>query len=357
MSCHCKVISGPCAITWNDTTFLSQGDVTIRANIEHFEIMADYRGKLDARLKSLAYTVSFTPVGVLNTMTGIIGHISSLEVGSDIYRPSGADLTLTINPLTNQGYTAGDAGKVYTFLKAALTGIPSLKLSTQSQLMGDITFTCIRGTGTEQGDANSFWTVANYDSGEVAGIITDAGLTNDTIITEAWEGTWANSLGAPGLNNPWYRFDTLEGFTVSFDRQIDDVKTDNCGFIGSTLQNMSAKITGIPCIRTGNDIAPDDDPGTYGFMEDTLLGKHMFNDESGLAIGASLAGTSNAYSAAYGGTDRKLGLYSSGGRLLTFARACLTGTGVRYGAQPLRQGEVEWTAFITPGSQLVQYDD
>ena len=360
MSCNCKVIKGPCAIAWNGTTFLSEGDVTIRANIESFDIMADFKGKLDTRLRSLAYTVAFKPVSTWATTEAVLSHVNLLDIGSDIFTASGSDLTLVITPLTDQGYTANDAGKIITFKKAALTGIPNLVLSTGAQMMDTMTFTCIRSTGTEQGSNESFWSVANWSSGAASTAISNASVTVPTILTMPWELTWDTNPSSPGATNPWYNCDAIEGWRVSFEYNLADVKTDNCGFIGSTLTNLSAKITGIPCVRTGNDTNPSASPGSYGFMEDAILGDPFFNDANSLGIGQSLAGLDPGHAsyASLGGGSRQLRLAATDpidGSFykIVFNRAAITATGIRYGSNPLRQGEVEWTAYAGVGAELI----
>jgi len=360
MSCNCKVIKGPCAITWNSTTFLTEGDITVRANIETFEPMADYKGKLDARLRSLAYTISFKPVSTWAVVDSVLDYFNDMSIGTDVFRPSGSDLTLVITPLTDQAYTAGDAGKIFTFKKAALTGVPSLRLSTGAQILDTMTFTCIRSTGTEQGANESFFSVATWTSILAASAITAASVDTAEILTMPWLGTWAEDPDTPGATNPWYSFDAIDGFNVSFDYALNDVKTDNCGFIGSTINNLSAKITGIPCIRTGDDLNPSASAGSYEFMESSMLADSMFNDAGGLTIGESLAGVSANHGSlvTLGGDNRKFALGAADPvtgteYTITFNRAALTGTGVRYGSQPLRQGETEWTAYAGPGAKLL----
>jgi hypothetical protein len=94
--------------------------------------------------------------------------------------------------------------------------------------------------------------------------------------------------------------------------------------------------------------------GSYEQVEQTLLNDAMFNDTGSLAIGDSLAGDQSAYAAGHGGDNRALRLYNTAaGITIDFLRAALTATGIRYGSNPLRPGEVEWTCYPTVAGKLM----
>lgn len=451
MNCDCTIIKGPVGITWNGIYFLTEGEVTVRSVIDSVDLMSDKNGTFDKRLRSLAYTVAFKPLGTYTTLAALLNHIAGLRPGQDIFRPAGADLPLIITPLTDQGFTAGTAGEIITFAKAALTGIPALKFSTGAQMLESVTFTCIKATGVEQNTDDAFFSRAQWTSTLAAAFITAADVEESDILTAQWEGNWSVNPASPASGDPWGDFETVDGFSISFDRKLAEVKTDNCGYIGSTMTDMTAKITFIPCLTStavaatntltitanptdndtitingrtyrfkgtlaaindvkigaslsatltslqktingtgvagtdmftgtvldayvtagtptsttilftakvagseANDITATNPVDTGGVitwagatfsggtgsrLENTLLG-HPFHNEAtnGVAIGGAVSGAARILHL----TGTTAG--ASDVVVMEFLRAQLTGFGIRYGAQPLRQGEVEFTA-------------
>jgi hypothetical protein len=449
MNCDCTIIKGPVGIEWNGIKFLTEGEVTIRSNIEAFDVSADHVGTFDKRLTSLAYTIAFKPLGVSGVVVSLLTHIAGLRPGQDLFTDEGIDLPLVITPLTDQGFTLGKAGEILTFKKVALTGIPGLKLSTSAQMIDTLTFTAIKSTGVEQNVDDAYYSRAPWTSTLATAFITAASVDEADVLTSQWACIWQIDPTTPVSGDPWADFESVDGIAISFDRQSVDTKTDNCGWIGTSHTGMTAKITLTPCLTaaavaatttltitaqpTNNDtieiggrtyrfrdtLAAIDDikisavnlaatllsiqktingtgvagtdmftgttinahvtagtpgattivmtakvageeanditttnpvdtgtvitwtgatlsGGTGSRLENILLGHPFHNETAGVPIGGALNGTS-----------RKLKLVGSdqGNEfVIEFQRVNLTATGIRYGAQPLRQGEVEFTA-------------
>lgn len=447
MNCDCTIIKGPVGITWHGLYFLTEGEVTIRSVLEKFDLSADYVGVFDHRLKSMAYTIAFKPLGTNDLAVGILGYLAGLRPGNDLFSYSSADAAMVITPLTDQGFSTGVAGEIITFKKVALTNPPSMKLSTGAQIFDAMTFTAIKATGVEQNVDDAFFSRAPWTQTLATAFTTSAAVDEADVLTEAWTGVWQANPDSPTSGDPWGDFETVDGFSVSFDQKTSDTKTDNCGWIGQSLTSLGAKVTFIPCLTaaavaatntltitsqptdndaivigtrtyrykntlaaindikisavnlaatllstqktvngtgvagtdmyTGTTIDPyvtagtpgattilftakvagseaNDTPttnpidtgsviswgaatltgGTGSRLENTLLGHPFHNETAGVPIGGSINGVSR----------RILRLTAGNNVVIEFKRIDLTATGIRYGAVPLRQGQVEMTA-------------
>ena len=208
-----------------------------------------------------------------------------------------ADVPLTVHSV---------AGTKVTFVNAALTTMPPLTLSPVKTAFGEAVFTALLGLGKKPSDTNSFFTTA-------AASYTAGGPDPTGIVGVQYAATFGS------LNI----LDTLDGWTVTPEIQLEPVTTDLLGTVDYT-------VSGVTCTATCTPL---------GLTESQLLGALPIAKDRG----SSLKGAAD------------LVITGAGGLTVTLKNATMLRGPLQWGNTTLRAGDVAFTAHRafsqgTPGA-------
>lgn len=304
MTTRQSIIRGPGAVTFGGVTFHDASGITAEIESATQDIPSSIAGKLDTIKTDQIGRVALTPVGTLSeALLDVLfpSWMRTPAIGQSVFGSSDAPLVVHSR-----------AGTKLTFTAAALTKCPSLMLSPVKTAFGQTEFTALVPNGKLPDDSTTkFYTVAaqTYSLGEPA----RTGLSGFH---------YAGTLGS--LSIP----DTLDGWTVEVEPQLEAVTTDSQGTIDYTLTGVSVRARCTPLGLTEAQILA---------ALPVLSGR-----------GASLAGADD------------LVIASTGGLTVTLKCASLVTGPLNWGATALRAGEIGFTANIDPtdGSLFeVEYSD
>lgn len=282
-------IRGPAIVQFDGATFYTKGDVEVEIGLATFGVETSIHGKVDDRVSERSVRVRFTPSGEWEALT-VLWPYASTAIGSSIF-------TASDKPLVIQG---ADGRKV-TIQAAAVTKMPDITLSTTKTLIGQVEFS---GVGK---DAVA-WTTANSLIAEASNAFSDTTFDPANIKTQPYTAAW-------GAVSPWSSFETLEGFTVSFETAFGDVATDTDGIIDMTLGGLSVVARCQPVGITAAQMiaaAGIQDTGAY-------RGRSLQTGANDLVISAS-------------------------GVVVRVKKANIRSAGLRWGNTTHRIGEIEFVA-------------
>lgn len=298
-----SIIRGPGTVTFGGVKLFDASGVSAEIDSATQEVPSSIAGKLDTIKTDQTGRVTLTPVGNLSTAllsTLYPDWIRSPAIGRSVFGTTDAPLVI-----------ASRAGTKVTFFAAALSSCPDLLLSPVKTAFGQAEFTALLANGKLPTDANSLYKVesAAYADGEPP----RTGLTGFH-----YSGTYG-ALSIP---------DTVDGWTVGVQLQLQPVSTDSQGTIDYTLGgvNVTARCTPL------------------GLPESQILA--ALPALSGR--GASLASAND------------LVISSADGLTVTLRKAALVTGPLNWGTTALRAGEIGFTANIDPtdGSLFsVEYGD
>lgn len=289
-----SIFRGPGSITFSGATFYDRDGITAELESSASDISSSVAGKIDTVKSDQIARVSFTPlVSLASAYLDVFypAWMKSPAVGQSVFGTQDAPLCVH-----------STAGKRVTFFAAALTKPPDLLLSPVQTLFGRAEFTALVANGKLPSDTNGFYKVetAPYDLGD----------PNPEGVTGLhYSGTWG-SLSIP---------DTLNGWTVSVELQLEPVATDSQGTIDYTLGgvNVTARCTPL------------------GLSEEQILSALKATGPRG----SSLAG------------DNDLVIESSG-LVVSLKNAALVAGPLQWGTTALRAGEIAFSANVDSQGEL-----
>lgn len=214
------IIRGPAKITYDTATFYSKGGVTLRMVNSTFDKETDAYGMVGKSKTDFQLVVEFEPVGEIEELAKLYPY-GSTAIGASIY--GSTDKALVI--------TAADA--TYTINNAAITQLPSLRLTANNTAFGPIQFTGLLDIGGDPANLSDYYAVA-------AGASIGAAFDPSKLITAPYTATL-------GFGTP-LAFMSEAGFEIAFDLSLSPVVVDGIGTVSMALQNLGATIT---CIPTG----------------------------------------------------------------------------------------------------------
>ena len=290
-----SIVRGPGTVNFNSVKFFDQSGITAELDSSTQDIGSSISGKLDTIKTDQVGKISLTPVGNLSQALLDVffpSYFKTPVIGQSIFGSTDVPLHVTSR-----------AGRKVSFLCAALTKCPELLLSPVKTAFGPIEFTALLANGKLPTDSNSLFT-------EAAATYSDGEPPRDGLSGFHYTGT-LGSLVIP---------DTVDGWTVAVEPQLEAVTTDSQGTIDYTLGgvNVTAKCTPL------------------GLSEAQILGA--------LPVlrgrGASMAGTND------------LVIESDGGLIVTLKKATVVTGPLQWGTTQLRAGELGFTAHVdtTDGS-------
>jgi len=209
------IVRGPAKVVYDSATFYSKGGITLTMTNATFDKESDAYGVLGKSKTDFQVVVEFEPVGEIEALTVLFPY-GSTAMGASIY--GGTDKPLVI--------TAADA--TYTINNAAVTQMPSLRLTANNTAFGSVQFTGLLDLG---GDPSA---LADYYSVGAGGSI-GAAFDPTKLVTAPYTATLA------ALN-----FNSEAGFEVAFDLGLTPIVVDGIGTVDMTLQNLGCNITCIP---------------------------------------------------------------------------------------------------------------
>ena len=260
--------------------------ITAEVETSTGDVPSSVSGTLDQFKTDQVGTIRFTPGGQLSAeLLALLYPFGTPAIGARVF--GDADVPLAIHSV---------AGTKVTFVNAALTTMPPLRLSPVQTAFGEAAFTALLGLGKAPADAGAFFTTesAAYAAGgpDPAGIV---GVQ------------YAATYGA--LSIP----DTTEGWTVTPEVQLEPVTTDLLGTVDYT-------VAGVGCTATCTPL---------GLTEAQILAALPLTKDRG----TSLTGASD------------LVITGANGLTVTLKNATMLRGPLQWGNTTLRAGEVAFTAY------------
>ena len=284
-----NILRGPGTVIFNtDNDAQTIFDATgITADVESSsqEIPSSVSGAIDTIKTDQVGTIRLTPCGQLSDdLLALLYPYGTPTIGARVFPD--ADVPLTVHSV---------AGTKVTFANAALTTMPPLTLSPVKTAFGEAVFTALLGLSKKPSDANSFFTTA-------AASYTAGGPDPTGIVGVQYAATFGS------LNI----LDTLDGWTVTPEIQLQPVTTDLLGTVDYT-------VSGVTCTATCTPL---------GLTESQLLGALPIAKDRG----TSLKGAAD------------LVITGAGGLTVTLKNATMLRGPLQWGNTTLRAGEVQFTA-------------
>ncbi len=288
-------IAGPAIITFDGQSFFSKGDIVVKNTREIFDVNSSMHGLIDKREKSISAEVSFTPVGEVEALTKYFPYTVA-EIGKSIFPAT--DKPLVIQTL---------AGTKFTYARAALIKMPSLKLAATDTFFGDMTFLCLRKSDVDPATADAFLKVE-------ATALSDATFDQTKITSPGY-------IAAYGLT-PYNAIESHDGFAVEIGMDIIRDYVDRFGCVSARLKSLSASAKFTPS----------------GMTEANFAALLALDGTSAIIPGQSVARA---------GTD----LVITGGTTplaisITIHKAGIVNAGLAFG-EPQRLGELEFVSKRT----------
>ena len=284
-----NILRGPGTVIYNtgndaQTIFDATG-ITADVESSSQEIPSSVSGAIDTIKTDQVGTIRLTPCGQLSDdLLALLYPYGTPSIGARVFPD--ADVPLTVHSV---------AGTKVTFVNAALTTMPPLTLSPVKTAFGEAVFTALLGLGKKPSDANSFFTTA-------AAAYASGGPDPTGIVGVQYSATFGS------LNI----LDTLDGWTVTPEIQLQPVTTDLLGTVDYT-------VSGVTCTATCTPL---------GLTESQLLGALPITKDRG----TSLKGAAD------------LVITGAGGLTVTLKNATMLRGPLQWGNTTLRAGEVQFTA-------------
>lgn len=285
-----SIIRGPGTVTFDSVKFFDQSGITAEVDSATQDIGSSISGKLDTIKTDQIGKISLTPVGNLsNEILAIFypEYVRTPVIGQSIFGATDKELVIS-----------SKAGTQVKFTAAALTKCPELYLSPVKTAFGGVEFTALLPNGCLADDeTKKLYTVAaaQYADGEAP----RTGLSGHH---------YTATFGTISIP------DTVDGWTVGVEAQLNAVTTDSQGTIDYTLGGVTVTARCTP----------------LGLKEDEIFG--MLPVLKGR--GASMSGTSD------------LVIASPGGLTVTLKNAALVTGPLNWGTTTLRAGELGFTANL-----------
>lgn len=286
-----SIISGPALIQFDSQKFWSKGNVEVKIINDRFDVQTAHFGKVDERYQDRRVEVTFEPAGAITTgLAAVLFPYRTSNVGSSAY--TGTDKALEI---------FGRDGRKVTVPAAAVTKMPTLRLGSNTTLLGSMTFTGLVKNNTDPTAAGAYYTEAavTYPG--------DTGFTIADIKTAAASAVW-------GATAPWSSFVSESGFEIDFGLQLAAQKVDGIGTVDMTFQSLDVTLKAIPVGPAATDILARISP-TSG-------------------LGASMASADNM-------------TITAGTVAVSISKPALTESGLVFGSSAKRVSASVWTATRT----------
>lgn len=289
-----SIIRGPGTVKFNGIKFFDQSGIGAEIDSATQDIGSSISGKLDTIKTDQIGKISLTPVGNLTKELLAVffpEYFQKPVIGQSIFGSEDKELVIS-----------SKAGTQVKFAAAALTKCPELYLSPVKTAFGSVEFTALLPNGKLPDDETAkLYTVAPAQ-------YTDGEAPRNALSGFHYKATYGSGEGAVVIPN------TLDGWTISIEPQLNPVTTDSQGTIDFTLAgiNVTAKCTPI------------------GLSEAEIL-----------AMLPVLRGRGRSTV-----ENKDLAISSKGGLSIVLKNASLVTGPLNWGSTALRVGELGFTAHI-----------
>lgn len=320
------LVAGPAKLVRGSGITFSKEGFDVRIDAETIPIIVDGYGTIDERLVDVMAKVSFTPEGRWNAATrAFLWPYGALNAA-----------VWEIKPTLNSGGTVWPAfifgtgtdvptlihdsnSHLHTIPASAITKMPSIFLSATRTMIGDAEITGVRSQAS--GSSGNDWSAASsiYLAATIGGTFTDTTFAPSTMIpVQPYTAAW-------GALDGFTAIETMDGWTIDFDMQIEWHKSDDQGTIAGFIHSISAMASCTPITAT-----------TWA----QHVAQHLIQG-SGAARGRSM----NAGASGAGVADLTV-TGADGTTIVVIKNAALKRTGFKFGAKVLRQGEYGWVSTM-----------
>ncbi len=280
-----NILRGPGTVKLGDLALFDASGITADVESATQEVPSSISGTLDVIKTDQVGKVTFTPCGQItdDILAALFPH-QNPTIGASVFGTQ--DTACAVHSL---------AGTKVTFVNCAVTKLPEIYLSPVKTAFGSVEITALLGLGKKPEDANAFYTVGSETY--------SAGSPDPTGIVGV---PYTATYGQLAID------DTLDGWTVTPELQLEPVTTDALGTIDYTLTGVGVTATCTP----------------LGLTESQILAALPI----ARARGASMRGASD------------LVITGAGGLTVTLKNATLERGPLQYGSTQLRAGQLQFRA-------------
>jgi len=295
-------IEGPAVVQYNSVKYYSEGAIAITPETSMRDVVSSMWGRVQKRMTDKIFTVSFTPMGMLNSQAA--------------YWPyTIANLGAALAPNPDQDITIWAASGVKIVLKCGvITQCPQLILAADKGPFGPMTLTAMGALTKATGAADCMHVIT-------AAAIDSHTLDLSKILTPGYKAELIHvGGGAEGADLVTHTFESEEGFTFDAGFAINARKTNAYGTVNFKLTDVNPKLTFKP----------------YGPTEAEALAWLNLQGASGTKIGAA-----NTL-----GRKLKVSPTDGSGITLEFADCQLESMSLIYGMSDPRHGDYAFTPVL-----------
>lgn len=216
---HTTYIAAPAIVTFNGATYHTKDDITVKVNKETWAVATSRHGRIDDRIKSVSGDVSFTPCGMVSDLDKTYPYAAT-DLGKSIFAATDKPLTI---------WSIDDSK--YIFQRAAITGVPNLKLSANATAFaGALQFLCLHKRNTAPTVADSFVAITSAS-------FSDATFDETEILSPGYTAAWGAIFSG---------VESEDGFDISFALDIKRDSVDRHGIVSARLNSIDATATFKP---------------------------------------------------------------------------------------------------------------
>lgn len=219
-----SIIRGPAIIIHNSYSYYTAGDIRVRHDRQTEATPSDMWGDLGGTLSSHKTTLSFTPVGAIES---IAKHYP--------YGPSNLVATSSIGASVMNGTTVihTKAGQTITYHRSGITQCPKLMMSPRKTLFDAMEITCIGAAATQPTDAAFLKTIGSA-------AFSDTSFNRALVIKDIYTATLGSRL------SPYDAIGAREGFEFDLGLQVEEVKDDNVGIADILVVDIKPQLSFAP---------------------------------------------------------------------------------------------------------------
>ena len=295
-----SIIRGPGTVKIGTVKIFDASGITADIDSATSDIPSSIAGKLDTIKTDQIGKIALTPVGNLTAdLLAILfpSWAQTPDIGRSVFGSTDSPLIVSSR-----------AGQKVTFKATGITKLPEIYLSPVKTAFGSVEFTALLANGKLPNETNAFYQVeaATYADGEPP---------RNALSGFHYGATWGTGQGAFTIP------DTLDGWTITPELQLEPVTTDSQGTIDYTLTGVTVRASCTP----------------LGLSESDILAKLPVSS----ARGSSLASANDLVITA-----------ANPGLTVTLKKASLVTGPIQWGATMLRAGQLGFVANIdaTDGS-------
>jgi hypothetical protein len=257
------ILRGPAIITHDSASYYTKDDIKVDINLETQPVEVSAYGKVDEIVTNRIGKVTASPVGAFSNRAKLWPY-GGTAIGSSIFGATDKPLVV---------WTKADGIK-YNFVAAALTKMPSIKLSSVSTICGPAEWTLLGANATAMSGSSSF-------ESESTASFNDTAFDTSDIVKSTYSGAWGSVSGFTAII-------TKDGFDIDFNLGLTAVSTDTDGIVDYILSSLEVTASFKPLGPTvANLIAAMKAQGTGAARGMSLAG---MNNSSSLVISGDAAG-------------------------------------------------------------------